>query len=260
MNEEPRVSYRAQFDLTGRRALVVGCGGIGHACVAALAEFGANVVTADLSKHLAEQAAEAARQHDRESYATTVDVSDPISAQQCVAWTAEQLGGLDILVNAAGINIRKPALDFDPAEWARVLAVNLSGVFHVTQAAGRIMVGQRYGKVVTISSVSSLVGHPNLAPYGASKGGLAVLTKTLAVEWAPFNVTVNAVGPAYTETPLTSRYLEEPGKREEIVRDIPMGRLATPAESAAAVLFLASDASRFVTGQTLYVDGGRTAD
>ncbi len=184
----------------------------------------------------------------------------PSRHAECVATAAERLGGLDILVNAAGINIRKPALEFDPSEWARILSVNLSGVFHVTQAAGRIMVEQRYGKVVTISSVSSLVGHPNLAPYGAAKGGLAVLTKTLAVEWAPYNVTVNAVGPAYTETPLTSVYLKEPGRREEIVRDIPMGRLATPEESAAAVLFFASDASRFVTGQTLYVDGGRTAD
>jgi gluconate 5-dehydrogenase len=252
--------YRAQFDLTGRRALVVGCGGIGRACVVALAEFGAGIVTADLSPELAEEAAIAAQAFGRAASATTVDVSDPVSAQACVDRAVTQLGGLDILVNAAGINIRKPALEFDPVEWERILAVNLSGVFYVTQAAGRVMVEQRYGKVVTISSVSSLVGHPNLAPYGASKGGLAVLTKTLAVEWAPFNVTVNAVGPAYTETPLTSRYLQQPGRREEIVRDIPMGRLATPEESAAAVVFFASDASRFVTGQTLYVDGGRTAD
>ncbi len=253
-------SYRSQLDLSGRRALVVGCGGIGQACVEALAEFGAAIVTADISPELSEQAAEAARKFGHETFATTVDASNPSSAGECVGWTVEKLGGLDILVNAAGINIRKPALEFDPAEWERIIAVNLSGVFYVTQAAGRIMVEQRYGKVVTISSVSSMVGHPNLAPYGASKGGLAVLTKTLAVEWAPFNVTVNAVGPAYTETPLTSIYLKEPGRREEIVRDIPMGRLATPEESAAAVLFFASDASRFVTGQTLYVDGGRTAD
>ena len=253
-------NYRAQFDLSDRRALVVGCGGIGRACVEALAEFGASVVAADLSPQLSEEAAEAARAFGHDAFATTVDVSNPTSARACVAFTVDRLGGLDILVNAAGINVRKPALEFDPAEWERVLAVNLSGVFYVTQAAGKLMVEQRYGKVVTISSVSSQVGHPNLAPYGASKGGLAVLTKTLAVEWAPHNVTVNAVGPAYTETPLTSVYLQQPGRREEIVRDIPMGRLATPEESAAAVLFLASDASRFVTGQTLYVDGGRTAD
>ncbi len=253
-------SYRAQFDLTGKRALVVGCGGIGRACVEALAEFGASLVAADVSPDLAEEAAGAAQALGSEALKTTVDVSNPTSARECVAFAVDHLGGLDILINAAGINVRKPALEFDPAEWERVLAVNLSGVFYVTQAAGKVMVEQRYGKVVTISSVSSLVGHPNLAPYGASKGGLAVLTKTLAVEWAPFNVTVNAVGPAYTETPLTSLYLQQPGRREEIVRDIPMGRLATPQESAAAVLFLASDASRFVTGQTLYVDGGRTAD
>ena len=254
------IDYRSLYDLSGKRALVVGCGGIGQACVAALANFGAAVATADYALPLAQEAAETVRQTGGEGLALQVDISDPASAQQCVADVVATFGRIDILVNAAGINIRKPALDFAPEEWERVLSVNLSGVFYVTQAAGRLMVEQRYGKVVTISSVSSLVGHPNLAPYGASKGGLLVLTRTLAVEWAPFGVTVNAVGPAYTETPLTSRYLLEPGKREEIVRDIPMGRLAQPEETAAAVVFLASDASRFVTGQTLYVDGGRTAD
>jgi len=254
------IDYRSLYDLSGKRALVVGCGGIGQACVAALANFGASVATADYSLELAQAAAETVRQAGNETRALQVDISDAVSAQRCVAETAAAFGRIDILVNAAGINIRKPALDFAPDEWQRILAVNLSGVFYVTQAAGRLMVEQRYGRVVTISSVSSLVGHPNLAPYGASKGGLNVLTKTLAVEWAPFGVTVNAVGPAYTETPLTSRYLLEPGKREEIVRDIPMGRLAQPDETAAAVVFFASDASRFVTGQTLYVDGGRTAD
>ncbi|HEX3724426.1 MAG TPA: 3-oxoacyl-ACP reductase family protein [Nitrolancea sp.] len=252
--------YRSLYDLSGRHALVVGCGGIGQACVEALANFGASVATADQSLQLAQEAASAVRQAGRETLALEVDISDATSSRQCVADTVSAFGRIDILVNAAGINIRKPALEFAPEEWERILAVNLSGVFYVTQAAGQLMVDQRYGKVVTISSVSSLVGHPNLAPYGASKGGLLVLTKTLAVEWAPFNVTVNAVGPAYTETPLTSRYLLEPGRREEIVRDIPMGRLAQPEETAAAVVFLASDASRFVTGQTIYVDGGRTAD
>jgi NAD(P)-dependent dehydrogenase (short-subunit alcohol dehydrogenase family) len=252
--------YRELFDLSGKRALVVGCGGIGQACVAALASFGAAVVTGDRSLQLAREATEPVRAAGQVTLALQVDISDANSAAKCVAEAADALGGLDILVNAAGINVRKPALEFSPEEWQRVLSVNLSGVFYTTQAAGRLMVEQRYGKVVTISSVSSLVGHPTLAPYGASKGGLAVLTKTLAVEWAPFGITVNAVGPAYTETPLTSRYLDEPGRRDEIVRDIPMGRLAQPEETAAAVVFLASDASRFVTGQTLYVDGGRTAD
>ncbi|HVX31157.1 MAG TPA: SDR family NAD(P)-dependent oxidoreductase, partial [Nitrolancea sp.] len=180
--------YRSLYDLTGKRALVVGCGGIGQACVAALADFGAAVVTADRSLPLAQEASNLVRTAGHATHALEVDISNAESARACVTAAAEALGGLDILVNAAGINIRKPALEFAPEEWERVLAVNLSGVFYTTQAAGRLMVEQRYGKVVTISSVSSLVGHPTLAPYGASKGGLSVLTKTLAVEWAPYGV------------------------------------------------------------------------
>ncbi|MBX6341245.1 MAG: SDR family oxidoreductase, partial [Thermomicrobiaceae bacterium] len=192
------VDYRALFDLSGKVALVVGCGGLGRASAEALADFGATVAAADRSLEAAERAAAAVHKRGRDAAALAVDVTDPASARACVAGTLARFGRLDILVNAAGINLRKPALDYAPEEWQRIIDVNLSGVFYVTQAAGRAMVERRYGRVVILSSVSGLLGHPNHAPYGASKGGLTVLTKVLAVEWAPFNVTVNAVGPAYT--------------------------------------------------------------
>lgn len=252
--------YRSLFDLTGRVALVVGCGGLGRAAAKALADFGATVASGDISPELAEDVARAVAGYGRESLALSLDVTDPASAEAGVRRVAERFGQLDILVNAAGINIRKPSVEFTPEEWRRIIDVNLSGVFYVTQAAGRVMLPRRYGKIVTISSVSSLLGHPHLAPYGASKGGLTVLTRSLAVEWAPHNITVNAVAPTYTETALTGDYLANPETRRRIVGKIPMGRLAQPEETAAAIVFLASDASRFVTGQTLFVDGGRTAD
>ncbi len=122
------------------------------------------------------------------------------------------------------------------------------------------MVARRYGRVLTIGSVSSLLGHPHHAPYAASKGGVALLTKVLATEWAPHGVTVNALGPAYTESPLTVDLLADPATRAALISGIPMGRLGTPEDLVGAAVFLCSESARFVTGQTLYVDGGRTAD
>jgi 2-deoxy-D-gluconate 3-dehydrogenase len=255
-----RMDYRRLYDLSGRTALVVGAGGLGSAAAEALADCGADVAVADLERELAEEAAWLVTARGRESVALPVDVTDPASAEACVKAVVERFGRLDILVNAAGINIRKPAVELAPEEWARIIDVNLNGVFHVTQAAGRVMLEQRYGKVVTISSVSAMCGHATLSAYSASKGGLTMLTKVLAVEWATSGITVNAVAPTYVETPLTQAYLAQPGRRASLVAQIPMGRLAMPEDIAATIVFLACDASRFVTGQTLYVDGGRTAD
>ena len=255
-----RTNYRGLYDLSGRKALVIGAGGLGSAAADALADCGADIAVADYNWDLAEAAAELAKERGRDSVALTVDVTDPESAAACVATAVKHFGRLDILVNAAGINIRKPAVELAPEEWARIIDVNLNGVFHVTQAAGRVMLQQRYGKVVTISSVSAMCGHATLSAYSASKGGLTMMTKVLAVEWATSGITVNAVAPTYVETPLTQGYLAQPGRRAALTAQIPMGRLAVPEDIAATIVFLACDASRFVTGQTLYVDGGRTAD
>jgi gluconate 5-dehydrogenase len=248
------------FDLTGRVALVVGGGGLGSTIAAALADFGARLAIADLDLQAATRLARICDRPGIEAVATELDVTDHMQVRAAVIAIEEDCGRIDILVNAAGINIRKPATEYTPEDWHRIIDTNLTGVFYVTQAVARGMLARGYGRILSIGSVSSLLGHPYHAPYAASKGGLAIMTKSLATEWAPRGVTINALGPTYTETNLTRGYTDDPATRERLIAGIPMGRLGTPEDLVGAAVFLCSDAARFVTGQTLYVDGGRTAD
>lgn len=257
----PSGTFNGLFDLDDRMALIVGGGGgLGRAIAAGLADFGARVAIADLDLAAAEETAADCDRPDRASRALAIDVTDAAQVAGVVAEVEREFGRIDILVNAAGINIRKPVIDYTPEEWQRIIQVNLSGVFHATQAAARGMLARGYGRVLTIGSVSSLLGHPNHAPYAASKGGIAIMTKAMATEWAPHGVTINALGPAYTETNLTRTLLAQPGKRESLTATIPMGRLGKPEDLVGAAIYLCSDAAGFVTGQTLYIDGGRTSD
>jgi gluconate 5-dehydrogenase len=253
-------SFVRTFDLTGRVALVVGGGGLGGTIAAALADFGARLAIADLDLQAATRLARICDRPGIEAVATDLDVTDHMQVRAAVMAIEEDCGRIDILVNAAGINIRKPATEYTPEDWHRIIDTNLTGVFFVTQAVARGMLARGYGRILSIGSVSSLLGHPYHAPYAASKGGLAIMTKSLATEWAPRGVTINAIGPTYTETNLTRGYTDDPATRERLVAGIPMGRLGTPEDLVGAAVFLCSDAARFVTGQTLYVDGGRTAD
>jgi NAD(P)-dependent dehydrogenase (short-subunit alcohol dehydrogenase family) len=250
------------FDLRNQTALVVGGGGgIGSAIGSALADFGARVAIADLDIEAAKRAAAGcARPNVEGSLAVAIDVANPASVASVVSALEKQLGKIDILVNSAGINIRKPATDYTPDEWRRIIDINLSGVFYVTQAVAKGMLQRKYGRIVSLGSVSSLLGHPYHAPYAASKGGIAIMTKALATEWAPLGVTVNAIGPAYTETPLISELTADRVAQEQIIATIPMGRLGKVDDIVGAAVFLCSESSRFITGQTLYIDGGRTAD
>ncbi|MCC6944714.1 MAG: glucose 1-dehydrogenase [Thermomicrobiales bacterium] len=253
--------FRNLFDLTDKVALVIGGGGgLGSAIACGLADFGAQVMVADLDIEAAERTANRCDRDGRPAMALEIDVTDPESIEGVIDEVAESAEKLDILVNAAGINIRKPAIEYTPGEWWRVVNTNLSGVFFATQAAGRQMLPRGYGRILSIGSVSSLLGHPYHAPYAATKGGIAIMTKSFATEWAPHGITVNALGPAYTETGLTRAFLGDDERRQKITATIPMGRLGTPEDLVGAAVFLCSDAASFVTGQTLYVDGGRTAD
>ncbi|MGH2558145.1 MAG: SDR family NAD(P)-dependent oxidoreductase, partial [Thermomicrobiales bacterium] len=248
------------FDLRDRVAMVVGGGGLGTAIAAGLADYGARIALADLDQETAKRGARmCARRGVQPPIAATIDVSKPAVVRAVVKAIEEKTGKIDVLVNAAGINIRKAAIDFTPAEWQRIITINLTGVFLVTQAVARGMLDRGYGRILSIGSVSSLLGHPEHAPYAASKGGIAIMTKALATEWAPRGVTVNAIGPTYTETALTAGYLKELGERERMISSIPMGRLGRPEDIVGAAVYLCSDAAAFVTGQTLYVDGGRTS-
>ncbi len=255
-------AFRNMFDLTGQTALVVGGGGgIGSAIGSALADFGARVAIADLNIDAAKRSAQAcARPKIEGSLAVGIDVANPANVSTVISALEQQLGKIDILVNSAGINIRRPAIEYTAEEWLRIININLSGVFYVTQAVAKGMLSRKYGRILTLGSVSSLLGHPYHAPYAASKGGIAIMIKALATEWATSGVTVNAIGPAYTETPLISELTADRIANDELIASIPMGRLGKVEDIVGAAVFLCSESSRFITGQTLFIDGGRTAD
>ena len=254
--------FAGLFDLRDRTALVVGGGGgIGGAIAHALADHGARIAVSDLNAAAAATIAEScARPGVEEPISRSLDVTDPDVVNAAIAEIESEMGRIDILVNSAGINIRRAVVDYTPAEWHKIIDINLSGVFFVTQAVARGMLARGYGRVITLGSVSSLLGHPHHAPYAATKGGIAIMTKAMATEWAPTGVTVNAIGPAYTVTGLITELIEDEATNQAIVDTIPMGRLGRPEDIVGAAVYLASDAASFVTGQTLYVDGGRTAD
>jgi NAD(P)-dependent dehydrogenase (short-subunit alcohol dehydrogenase family) len=257
-----RGSFHNLFDLTGKVALVVGGGGgIGGAIAHALADHGARIVIADQKVDAARHVAQScARPNVGGALAVQLDVTNPELVNQVVRAVEGETERIDILVNSAGINIRRPVVDYTPDEWMRIINVNLSGLFYVTQAVARGMLERGYGRILNLGSVSSLMGHPHHAPYAATKGGIAIMTKAMATEWAAAGITVNAIGPAYTETGLIADYVADPATRDEILSTIPMRRFGKPEDIAGAAVYLCSDAAGFVTGQTLYVDGGRTAD
>jgi NAD(P)-dependent dehydrogenase (short-subunit alcohol dehydrogenase family) len=199
------------------------------------------------------------RGRGRRSEAITADATREADAERLFAEAVERLGRVDILVNNAGINIRKPVLELTPEEYRQVLATNLEGYFLCARAAGKRLTAQGSGKVINISSIMGRVALANQAAYASSKGAIEQLTKVLAIEWAPRNVQVNAIGPTYFETDLTRPLFEDEERHDFITSRTPMGRWGQPHELAGAVIFLASSASDYVTGHTLMVDGGWTA-
>lgn len=251
--------YRALFDLTDQIAIVTGGGGgLGREVARGLAEFGARLVITDLDMSAAEAVAEEIKGSGGQARALQVDVTSPSSARALADTVAAEEGRIDILVNAAGVFTVAPAVELSPEAWKRVVEVNLTGVFLVSQSVGAVMLRQGRGKVINLASVSSQVGNPGYAAYAASKGGVTLLTKVLGIEWCRHGVNVNAIGPAFTETSMTRPYLEREGWREHVLSKIPIGRLGEPSDVVGAAVFLASRASDFVVGQTIYVDGGRT--
>jgi NAD(P)-dependent dehydrogenase (short-subunit alcohol dehydrogenase family) len=241
--------------LNGARVLIAGVGGLGGACARAFARVNARVAIADNdAEHLAKMAGDLSQ----DCVSIAADLSDPHDASTAVSDAVAAMGGIDVLVHAVGINIRKPVLEFEPEEWHRIQKVNLDSAFWLSQAAGRIMVHQNRGRIVIISSVSGLLAHANHAPYAASKGAINQMMRVMAREWAPYGVTVNAVAPGYIETELTQAYLSQEGHRQALSEMVPAGRLGNPDELTGPILFLASSHASFVTGHVLYVDGGRT--
>jgi 2-dehydro-3-deoxy-D-gluconate 5-dehydrogenase len=247
--------------LAGKVALVTGSSrGLGRATVELLAARGARVVLTDLPDRL-DDARAVASALGANARAVALDVRERRSVQAAVQAAVDVWGGLDVMVCNAGVNIRKPSLDITPEDWDAVVDVNLRGVFFSAQAAGAVMVRQgRGGKIVNIASIMGLVGSQySGAAYCASKAGVVNLTRELALEWAPYNIQVNAVGPTYVLTPLTSSVLGAGEFRDFVLARQPNGKLATPEAVAEAVAFLASPGADMITGVCLPVDGGWTA-
>ncbi len=258
--DRPELRGTGLFDLGGRVAIVTGAGrGLGRVMALALAAAGADVLLASRTAAELDSLAAEIRALGRRALPFPADVTAPEACEAMAAAAVEGLGGLDILVNNAGTNVRKPALELTPEEFEFVVATNLRGYFNGARAAGRHFTAQGSGKVVNVSSIMGSVALPNQAAYASSKGGVDQLTKVLALEWAASGVQVNGLAPTYFETELTRPLYEDPERRAFITERTPAGRWGQPHELAGAVIFLASAASDFVTGQTLLVDGGWTA-
>lgn len=259
-DDRPELLGTRLFDLGGRVAAVTGAGrGLGRVMALALAAAGADVLLASRTAPELERLADEVRALGRRALPFPADVTDPDACEAMAAAAVERLGGLDVLVNNAGTNVRKPALDLTPDEFEFVVATNLKGYFTCARAAGRHFTARGSGKVINVSSIMGSVALPNQAAYASSKGGVDQLTKVLALEWAAAGVQVNGIAPTYFETELTRPLYDDPERRAFITERTPAGRWGQPHELAGAVIFLASAASDFVTGQTLLVDGGWTA-
>ena len=250
----------ALFRLDGSAAIVAGgAGGLGSAIARGLAECGAAVAVADRAATEAKEIADGIVGAGGRAIAIEVDVTSAASVERMVATAEDTLGAVDVLVNSAGITRRTPALEFSEADWNAILAVNLTGVFLACQAAGRRMVARGRGRIVNLASIAGEIGLPGTLAYSASKGGVVMLTRALAVEWAASGVRVNAIAPSWFRTSMGGLMEREPEYARHAMGRVPLRRMGEPAELVGATVFLASDASAMVTGHVLAVDGGTLA-
>ena len=249
------------FDLAGKVAIVTGgSGGIGHAIAVSLAKHGADVVVTSRTLSKLEPVADEIRALGKKAMAISADVTDEHSVANMVNHVLKEFSHIDILVNAAGLALRKPAEDIPVNEWQQVIDFNARGTFICCQAVGRVMIKQSGGKIINLSSIRGRFGTSmGGVAYGPSKGAVDSLTRTLACEWGKYNIYVNAVAPSLVLTELTRFLLSDPEQVKKTTARIPLGRMAELEDIVGPTIFLASKASSFVTGQIIHVDGGNSA-
>jgi gluconate 5-dehydrogenase len=249
-----------QFDLSGRTALVTGSSsGIGRALATGLTGAGARVVLNGRDARKLETAAAMLREAGASVLTAPFDVTDGAAVAQAITRIEAEVGAIDILVNNAGMQRRAPLEQFEEAHWHELMKTNVDSVFLVGQAVARHMIGRRRGKIINICSVQSELGRPNIAPYTASKGAVKMLTKGMAIDWGPHGIQVNGLGPGYFKTELTQALVDNAEFTSWLVNRTPSRRWGDVEDLVGAAVFLASDASNFVNGHILYVDGGVTA-
>jgi len=250
------------FDIKGQTAIVTGASsGLGVMFAETLAERGVNlVIAARRYEKLAKVAEDLSKRYNVKVTPVKTDVSQEEQVIQMAKTAAERFGSLEILVNNAGIASLSPSVDMDLGEWKKVIDVNLTGVFLCARTAAREMIKRKYGKIVNIASIYGAVGDifPT-APYYASKGAVINLTRALAIEWAPNKVNVNAIAPGFFPSEMTASVFQDKEAMEHILSRTPLGRTGEPLDLKAALVYLVSPASNYVTGQTIFVDGGWTA-
>lgn len=253
--------YRQLYNLDGKVALVAGgAGGIGSAISAALAAFGATVVLCGRNGARAEALAAQIEAAGGQAWGASLDILDFEAVRHFVDQVVERFGVLDVLVNAAGTHVDAPAIEYTEANWDRVLDLNLKAAFFLSQAVARVQIPRGGGKHIHISSVRSLLGiRRGYVAYCSSRGGMNMMIKQLATEWAQYGITVNGIAPTFTRTELVKDYLEDPDFYNPLVARIPLGRICEPRDLAALAVYLAAPASDFITGQIIFADGGVTA-
>ncbi|MDR2529540.1 MAG: glucose 1-dehydrogenase [Synergistaceae bacterium] len=255
------MNYSKMLDFTGKTVLITGgTGSIGSEFARAFASCGADVAIADINPAGSEEILSDCEKFGRRAYFISVDLFSVESIEEMVSSAAQKLGKIDVLCNHAGFNNRKNAVEYTEADWDKLIGVDLKAVFFVATATARHMIERKTGKIITTASVSAARGHKRLSIYASAKGGIRQMTKVLAHEWAEHGITVNAIGPGYVVTKQTEEYVKDPEIFKYLVSHIPMGRLGAPADMASVVLFLASEGASYITGQTIFVEGGRLID
>jgi NAD(P)-dependent dehydrogenase (short-subunit alcohol dehydrogenase family) len=248
------------FSLKGKSAIVIGgSGGIGRSLCHGLAEAGANICPVSRTKEILEQVAKELKDFGVETFPYVADINSCEEIERMEKEVSRQFGKIDILVNAQGFNIKRPALELEQEEFDKVVFINLNSVFLTCKIIGRHMVQNKQGKIINIGSITSFLGNYGAAAYASGKGGVLQLTKVLAVEWAPYHVNVNCIIPGYFITKQTKERLSKKEIYDKIISRTPMGRLGELKDLTGAVIYLASSASDFVTGAFLTIDGGLLA-